>query len=278
MISLSIGWISSTIHAKENAKMENQIQPPEATNKASNQKWIVIAIGVGCALIACIAVVVIVVLTLLGPAIGNIFSSISTNPISNSTSVPQIQFPNVVMPPARNHPQADGNKMGNPNAPVKIIEYADFQCPYCMHYWQETEPQIIQNYVAIGKVYYEYRSVGGFISPESADAANAAYCAADQNKFWEYHDILFANWTGENAGDFTPDKLRQYASAIHLNLDQFNTCLSVGVHSDQVSKDVADAKAAGVTGTPAFIVNGKLMEGAQPYSTFQQTIDALLNG
>jgi protein-disulfide isomerase len=273
MISLSIGWISSTIHAKENAKMENQIQPPE-TNKPSNQKWIVIAIGVGCALIACIAVVVIVVLTLLGPTIGKTFSSTSID----STPTTQVQIPNVIMPPARDHPQANGNKMGNPNAPVKIIEYADFQCPYCMHYWQETEPQIIQNYVATGKVYYEYHSVGGFIGPESADAANAAYCAADENKFWEYHDILFANWTGENVGDFSPDKLRQFASAIHLNLDQFNTCLSVGIHSDQVSKDAADAKAAGVSGTPAFIVNGKLVEGAQPYSTFQQTIDALLNG
>jgi len=168
--------------------------------------------------------------------------------------------------------------MGDPNAPVKIIEYADFQCPYCLHYWTETEPQIIQNYVATGKVYYEYRSVGGFIGPESADAANAAYCAADQNKFWEYHDILFANWTGENAGDFTPDKLRQYAQAINLNLDQFNTCINTGAHTNEVDQDVTDAKAAGVTGTPAFVINGKLIEGAQPYSVFQQTIDAALNG
>ena len=258
--------------------MENQIQPPETTNKASNQKWIVIAVGVGCALIACIALVVIVALTLLRPAIGNIFSSISTNPISNSTSVPQIQLSNVIMPPARDHPQANGNKMGDPNAPVKIIEYADFQCPYCMHYWQGTEAQIIQDYVATGKVYYEYRSVGGFVGPESADAADAAYCAADQNKFWEYHDILFANWKGENVGDFTPDKLRQFASAIHLNLDQFNTCLNAGAHNDQVTQDVSAAKAAGVSGTPAFIINGKLVVGNQPYSNFQQTINAALNG
>ena len=253
--------------------MENQIHPPE-TNKTSNRKWIVIAVGVGCALIACITLVVIVVLTLLGPTIGKTFSSISIN----STPTPQVQLPNVIMPPARDHPQANGNKMGNPNAPVKIIEYADFQCPYCMHYWQGTEPLIIQNYVATGKVYYEYRSVGAFIGSESADAADAAYCAADQNKFWEYHDILFANWTGENAGDFTPDKLRQYASAIHLNLDQFNTCLNAGAHNDLVAKDVTDAKAAGVSGTPAFIINGKLVVGAQPYSTFQQEIDAALNG
>jgi len=259
--------------------MENQIQPPEV-NKTSNRKWIVLGIGGGCALIACIAVVAALAVSYLGPNLGKISGSTSANPtvVTYVTATPPSPTSNVVMPPARDHPQADGNKMGDPNAPVKIVEYADFQCPYCMHYWEETEPQIIQNYVATGKVYYEYRSVGGFIGPESADAADAAYCAADQNKFWEYHDILFANWTGENAGDFAPDKLRQYAAAIKLNLDQFNTCIDSNAHTDQVNQDVSDAKTAGVQGTPAFVINGKLIEGAQPYSAFQQAIDAALNG
>ena len=259
--------------------MENQTQPPEV-NKTSNLKWIILAIGGGIVLIACIAVLAALAVTYLAPILGKTSSSISVNPtvVTNVTAAPQSTVLNVVMPPARDHPQANGNKMGDPNAPVKIVEYADFQCPYCMHYWEETEPQIIQNYVATGKVYYEYRSVGGFIGPESADAADAAYCAADQNKFWEYHDILFANWTGENAGDFTPDRLRQYAAAIHLNVDQFNTCLNSGAHTNQVDQDVADAKTAGVQGTPAFFINGKLIEGAQPYSAFQQAIDAALNG
>ena len=259
--------------------MDTQIQPPEPA-KPSNRKWIVIAIGGGCALIACIALVVVLTLTYFAPAIEKKFSTISVNPniAVQVTDTPQSPIPNVVMPPSRDHPQANGNKMGDPNAPVKIVEFADFQCPFCLRYWTETEPEIIQNYVATGKVYYEYRSVGGFIGPESTDAANAAYCAADQNKFWEYHDILFANWTGENAGDFTPDKLRQYAQAINLNLDQFNTCINTGAHTNEVDQDVTDAKAAGVTGTPAFVINGKLIEGAQPYSVFQQTIDAALNG
>lgn len=255
--------------------MENQIQPPEST-KTSNRKWIVLAIGGGCALIACIAVVAALAVSYLAPQIAKISGNPKAAPQVNNT--PQVQLPNVVMPPARDHPQANGNDMGDLNAPVKIVEFADYQCPFCLRYWTETEPQIIQNYVATGKVYYEYRSVGGFVGPESADAANAAYCAADQNKFWEYHDILFANWTGENAGDFTPDKLRQYATAINLNLDQFNTCINSGAHTDEVNQDVTDAKAAGVTGTPAFVINGKLIEGAQPYSAFQQAIDAALNG
>ncbi|HUI89121.1 MAG TPA: thioredoxin domain-containing protein [Anaerolineales bacterium] len=259
--------------------MENQSQPPESA-QPSNRKWIALAVGGGCALVAVLIVLAALAFYFLGPSIGRTFGSLAGIPsaAAPATDTPQSQSSNVVMPPARDHPQAEGNKMGDPNAPVKIIEYADFQCPFCLHYWQETEPQIIQDYVATGKVYYEYRSVGGFIGPESADAANAAYCAGDQNKFWEYHDVLFANWTGENAGDFTPDKLRQYAAAIDLNMDQFNTCLSSGAHTDQVNQDVRDAKVAGVQGTPAFLINGKLIEGAQPYSSFQQAIDAALNG
>jgi protein-disulfide isomerase len=277
IIILFIRSISSTTRTKENAMMKNQSQHGQA-NKASNQRRIVLIVGGACALIALIAVVIAVALAVLGPAIGKTFSSVATD----LSGTPQVQSsaaaPNVVMPPARDHPQANGNKMGDPNALVKIVEYADFQCPYCMRYWQQTGPLIIQNYVATGKVYYEYRSVGGFIGQGSADAANAAYCAGDQNKFWGYRDVLFANWTGENVGDFTPDKLRQFAAAIYLNMDQFNTCINTGAHMDQVNQDVSAAKAAGVSGTPAFVVNGKLMEGAQPYSTFQQVIDAALNG
>jgi len=263
--------------------METQNQPPEPTpqpTKNSNLKWIVLAVGGGIVLIACIAVLAALAVAYFAPMFRKSSSANSGNPniATQVTTSPQSQVLNVVMPPVRDHPQANGNKMGDPNAPVKIIEYADFQCTYCLRYWTDTEQQIIENYVATGKVYYEYRSVGGFIGPESADAANAAYCAADQNKFWEYHDTLFANWTGENAGDFTPDRLRQYAAAIHLNLDQFNTCLNSGAHTAQVSQDVSDAKTAGVQGTPAFIINGKLLEGAEPYSVFQQTIDAALNG
>ena len=255
--------------------IENQIQSPEA-NQTSNRKRIVLLIGGGCALVACIVVIIAIALA----EIPFLQKTISGNPSSmpQVNNMPQNQAVNVVMPPARDHPQANGNKMGNPNAPVKIIEFADFQCTYCLHYWQETESQIIQNYVATGKVYYEYRSVGGFIGPESAEAANAAYCAGDQNKFWDYHDMLFANWTGENAGDFTSDKLRQYAAAIQLNMNQFNACLNAGAHNDQVVQDASDAKVAGVQGTPSFIINGKLTVGALPYSDFQQVIDAALNG
>ncbi len=254
---------------------ENQTQPP-AEPKPSNRKWIALGIGGGCALLACVALVtaltVPAVLSRVNSSVFSHVTEVTLTPSASSSLAP------VVMPPARQHPQADGNKMGDPNAPVKIVEYADFQCPYCMRYWEDTEPQIIQTYVATGKVYYEYRSVGEFIGPESAAAAAAAYCAGDQGKFWEYHDLLFANWTGENVGDFAQARLQQFASTLGLNIDQFNTCLNNGNYTARVNQDVSDAKAAGVRATPSFVINGKLLEGAQPFDAFQQMIEAALQG
>lgn len=261
--------------------IENPVQQTPPSN-TSNRKWIILALGGGCALIACLVVAAAIAIAVFAPTTAQVFSGItqsatSTPLVSIPSSVPQVVIPsNVIVPQPRQHPQADGNKMGDPNAPVKIIEYADFQCPYCMHYWEQTEPQIIQTYIATGKVYYEYRSVGAFIGPDSATAAEAAYCAGDQNKFWDYHDVLYANWTGENIGDFSTDKLKQYAIAIGLNQVQFETCINNGNHADQVTQDFADAKADGVRATPSFVINGKLLEGAQPFSAFQQMIDAAL--
>ena len=298
--SLCIEEISSTIHSKEYAMMENQSQPPQA-NKTSNQKWIVLGVGGGCALIAGIVVIAALVVANLGPAIGKTLSSISVNPNVSAqvtetpqvNNTPQSQLPNVVLPPARDHPQADGNKMGDPNAPVKMTEFGDFQCTYCQEYWTDTETQIIDSYVKTGKIQYTYRSAGNWVSAnighgsvESQDAAMAAYCAADQNKFWQMHDALFANVLGEDAGSFTGPRLQAIAQIAGLNMSAFNSCDSSHKYLDQVNQDFKDARTAGIQGTPFFVltyvVKGQTrttsVEGAQPYSIFQQTLDATLNG
>jgi len=88
------------------------------------------------------------------------------------------------------------NAAGDPNAPIKIDEYSDFQCPYCGQFTETTEPQLMETYVADGTVYFVYHSFGEFIGPESGGSAEAAYCAGDQEKFWEMHDIIFANQSG----------------------------------------------------------------------------------
>ncbi len=195
------------------------------------------------------------------------------------------------------HPNAKDNSMGDPNAPITIEDFSDFQCPFCERFHQETEPALRQAYIDTGKVHFIYRSMGNFVSDniarqtgatpttESQDAALAAYCAGDQNKFWEMHAYLFGNVKGEDAGSFTPERLKAIAAKAGLNMGQFNSCYDSGKYRDRVQQDAKDGQAAGVTGTPSFLVsytvNGQkkseLIEGAQPFNVFQQKLDAILN-
>ncbi|MCI0550170.1 MAG: thioredoxin domain-containing protein [Anaerolineae bacterium] len=189
-------------------------------------------------------------------------------------------------------PNAERNTAGVADAPIKIEEFADFQCPFCERFFEQTEPLLIEHYVATGKVQFVYRSMGNFVSrnlggarTESQDAAAAAYCAGDQGKFWEMHDALFANVLGEDVGSFTDRRLAAIAEKVGLDMTEFNECYNSGKYADQVQQDFEDGQAAGVNGTPGFVVtytvNGetktKLIEGAQPFSTFQQELEAILN-
>jgi protein-disulfide isomerase len=238
-------------------------------------KWIALGIGGGCALLACAGLLVALAVTVLIPtssfAVPLDVTRVKTLPVPPLTVQPSTPTSTFAL-------QQSGNTLGDPNAPVKVIEYADFQCPYCRRFWQETEPQIIATYVKSGKVFYEYRSVGAFLGQESADAAEAAYCAGDQGRFWDYHDALFLNWTGENVGDFTKEKLDQYARSLRLDSAAFEQCLTSGRYAARVQQDVTNARKDGVHATPSFLINGKLVEGAMPFSAFQEAIDAALHG
>jgi protein-disulfide isomerase len=181
-------------------------------------------------------------------------------------------------------PNVKFNAAGDPNAPIKIEEYSDFQCPYCGQFTETTEPQLMETYVADGTVYFVYHSFGEFIGSESGDSAEAAYCAGDQEKFWEMHDIIFANQAGENAGAFTDRRLTAFAEKLELDMNAFTSCFSGKNYKDLIAKDGKDGLAAGIKATPSFImsytVNGevktKLIEGAQVFDTFKQDIDAAL--
>ena len=195
------------------------------------------------------------------------------------------------------HPNAEDNAMGDPNAPIKIEEFSDFQCPFCERFHQETEPLLRQYYIDTGRVRFVYRSMGNFVSDniarsrgtpaktESQDAAMAAYCAGDQNKFWDMHAHIFANALGEDVGSFSDKRLKAIAEEASLDMNQFNGCYDSEKYLDRVQQDFEDGQAAGVNGTPGFVVtytvNGetktKLIEGAQPFSTFQQELEAILN-
>lgn len=197
---------------------------------------------------------------------------------------PNLKPINVANAATFERPEADFNTTGAPDAPITITEYSDFQCPYCKRFVDETERQLVTNYAASGKLRFVYRSFGLFIGPESQAAAEAAYCAGDQGQFWQFHDVLFANHTGENVGDYTSRKLEAFANSLGLDMNAFNSCVSSNKYADRVTQDGIDGQAAGIQATPSFVmsyvVNGQtktqLIEGAQPFSAFQSAIEAAL--
>jgi protein-disulfide isomerase len=193
--------------------------------------------------------------------------------------------------PVHVHPQVNRNSTGDPNAPVKLVEFSDYQCPFCRNWWHDTENQIIDSYVKTGKVFFTARSAGNWVSGniggggvESQNAAMAAYCAADQSKFWEMYDALFTNALGEEAGSFTGRRLQAIAQSISLDMSAFNACYSSDKYLSAVNQDFLDARAAGIQGTPFFTITytaagqtkTDTIDGAEPFATFQQKLDAAL--
>jgi protein-disulfide isomerase len=171
--------------------------------------------------------------------------------------------------------ERDANRLGDKNAKVTVIEFADFQCPYCERWFQQVEPQIVQQYVQTGKVTFVYKH-SAFLGQESDWAATAAECAADQNKFWAYHDVLFKQQNGENQGAFTKDKLIGFAQQLELDMSKFTPCLQNDQTLARVQADTQEGQQASVSGTPTFFINGQRIVGAQPFSTFQAAIEKAL--
>ena len=159
----------------------------------------------------------------------------------------------------------DDPSIGPENAPITIVEFSDFRCPFCAKA-KPTITQILETYGAqIRFVYRDFPILG----PQSQKVAEAAECADEQGKFWEYHDMLFAN---QQALD-NPNKLKQLAADLGLDTARFNDCLDSGKMASEVENDIRDGQNYGVRGTPAFFINGILVSGAQPFSVFQQIIE-----
>ncbi len=166
--------------------------------------------------------------------------------------------------------------MGNANAKVKVIEFADFQCPFCEQWFKTVEPSFIKDYVDTGKVAFYWRDYP-FLGQESTDAANAARCANAQGKFWQFHDYLYNHQGQENSGAFSKTNLEQFASDMGLNTSDFNSCMDNNTYAKDAAADLADGQKAGVNGTPTVFINGVPVVGAQPYSAFQQAINQALS-
>jgi protein-disulfide isomerase len=160
---------------------------------------------------------------------------------------------------------------GDADAPVTIVEFSDYECPFCERFYSQTLGQIREEYVDTGKVKIVFRDYPLPFHAQAQKAAEAAECAGEQGKYYEMHDLLFEKGVAGGVSSF-----KGFASEIGLDTSAFDSCLDSGEMAAEVLRDMQDGQAAGVQGTPGFIINGQLVSGAQPFSAFKQVIDAEL--
>jgi protein-disulfide isomerase len=178
-------------------------------------------------------------------------------------------------------PNAAGLSLGDPNAPATIDVFEDSQCPACQRFTESTEPLIIQNLIATGNaryVFHHYPFLDGDgvgSSGESDQAANAAMCANEQDKFWEMHSILFANWNGENQGAFNNRRLQAMAESIGLDMDTFNSCFDANKYEAELQADFDLGQQMGVSGTPTVFVNGQRVGQPRQVPSYEEIADAV---
>jgi protein-disulfide isomerase len=173
--------------------------------------------------------------------------------------------------------------LGEKNAKVTLVEFSDYQCPFCARNFQQTFPQVMAEYVKTGKVKYVFRDFPlESIHPLAFKASEAARCSGEQGKYWEMHDTLFSNQT-----KLTPPDLEAHAKAVGVDAAKFKQCLDSGKQAAKIRADLADGRQAGVSGTPGFFVGltqssgptfkaVKFISGAQPYANFKDAIEAVL--
>jgi len=162
-----------------------------------------------------------------------------------------------------------GNSIGAENASVVMVEYSDFQCPFCGSFYADAEKQIIETYVDTGKVKFIYKHFPLTRTHAYAQkAAEASECAAEQGKFWEYHNMLF-----ENQNSLYLTSLKSYAATLGLNTTQFDTCLDSGAMQQRVSNDYNEGVSRGVGSTPTFFINDIKIDGARSFSAYQSVIE-----
>jgi protein-disulfide isomerase len=162
--------------------------------------------------------------------------------------------------------------LGPADAEIVIVEFSDFQCPYCQQFHEETFPDLLAAYP--GKIRFVYRNfpLPPSMHPDAMSAAVAALCAGDQDAYWDYHGKLF----GDNP--LNEETYIQYATDLDLNIEEFTACLSSGKHDDFIAQDMEFSSNLGVQSTPTFFVNGLAVVGAQPLSSFTQLIEKELAG
>jgi protein-disulfide isomerase len=166
----------------------------------------------------------------------------------------------------------DSMVMGAADAPVKIVEWGDFQCPACGILARSIKPQLVSEFVEPGKASFEFRNFA-FLGPESDRAAAAAVCADQQGAFWSFHDTLYANQRGENRGAFSDERLRAIAEKLGLDTAAFDACLDDAATAETVAASTAAGREQGVNATPWLTVNGTRVENWQDWATLSGAIE-----
>jgi protein-disulfide isomerase len=168
--------------------------------------------------------------------------------------------------------------LGNADAPVTIVEYSDYQCPYCRRHVQQTVPQLKEIYIDTGKARYVFKDFPLESHPNAQKAAEAARCAGAQGAFWSMHDRLFesqSEWAGQDQQQVL-DTFVSYAQDLGLDTHSFGECLTSEQFAAQIAQDIKEGQQAGIQGTPSFLINGQLLPGAYSFDRFQQMIEAAL--
>ena len=170
--------------------------------------------------------------------------------------------------------------LGNPSAPITIVEFGDYQCERCYQWYHTIKPTIVENYIDNGKANLIFVDLA-FLGKDSPTAAQATYCAEDQAKYWEFHDLLYNSQERVDNGWANSERLKAFAFSLGLDMELFNSCLDSGKYSKRVQYNIREAGKQGATGTPTFfIVNSdgdqQKISGAQPFSVFKSVFDSMI--
>ena len=169
--------------------------------------------------------------------------------------------------------------LGNPSAPITIVEFGDYQCEQCYAWFHNTKPAIVQDYIDTGKANLVFVDLA-FLGKDSPKAAQASYCAEDQEMYWEYHDLLYNFQEHVDNGWANSERLKAFAFSLDLDLELFESCLDNSKYSKRVQYNIQQAKENGVRGTPGFFIVGpngqQQIGGAQPFSVFKQILDPMI--
>ena len=171
--------------------------------------------------------------------------------------------------------------LGSESAPITIVEFGDYQCHQCKNWFHNTKPAITQNYIETGKASLVFVDLA-FLGKDSRKAAEASYCAEEQGKYWEYHDLVYSNQEEIDDGWANSERLKDFAFMIGLDLELFENCLDSGKYKKRVQFNIDQAKKNGANATPTFIIVGpdgqtqQKIVGAQPYSVFRNVMDSMV--